>query len=187
MDVLLAESVGETRDVYRPNVSSYDAPNMNEAPSDVVLVTPETTAALETLSIFSGKDEQFAFKRALSRLLEMTSESYVREEQWTPLPEAVRKWEKSSFGEVAKSTVIGASTSGTSTQPPHDLEDFAAEAEFASPGQPDTSLRPEAPQLREEHVWGVRDDWGKRAGKWGRGATVHSGQPSTNSEDPSRK
>ena len=49
IDVMMAEAVGGTREIYRPNVSSYDAPNMAEAPS--IHVSPLT---LETLSIFSG-------------------------------------------------------------------------------------------------------------------------------------
>ena len=49
VDVMLAEAVAETRDVYRPNVSSYDTPNMAEAPE-----APMSALALDTLSIFSG-------------------------------------------------------------------------------------------------------------------------------------
>ncbi|KAI0084879.1 AFG1-like ATPase-domain-containing protein [Irpex rosettiformis] len=174
IDVLLAESVGETRDVYRPNVSSYDAPKMNEAPSDVAQAMPNTAIALETLSIFSGKDEQFAFKRALSRLIEMTSESYGREEQWTPLPDAARKWERSSVIDgVPRRTTTGTSYSAAQSihTPP---DDFTAEAAYTNLERADTSQRPVAPQLHEEHMWGVREDWVKRAGTWGRGAVVHS-------------
>jgi protein AFG1 len=29
------------------------------------------------------------------------------------------------------------------------------------------------PELKSDHVWGVRDDWGKGAGTWGKGASVH--------------
>ena len=45
---MMAEAVGETQDVYRPNVSSYDAPNMARER------IPAKTLALDTLSIFSG-------------------------------------------------------------------------------------------------------------------------------------
>lgn len=48
-DVMMAEAVGYSRETYRPNVSSYDAPNMAE-PSPA----PHTSVALNTLSIFSG-------------------------------------------------------------------------------------------------------------------------------------
>ena len=80
VDVLLAEAVGASRTAYRPNIASYDAPNMAEAPA-----APRSTVALEALSMFSGKEEQFAYKRALSRLHEMTSEGYAAQERWAVL------------------------------------------------------------------------------------------------------
>jgi hypothetical protein len=30
-----------------------------------------------------------------------------------------------------------------------------------------------APRLKTEHIWGMRDDWGDRAGRWGRGAQAY--------------
>lgn len=47
--MIAAESVTETQDVYRPNVSSYDTPQMREAP-----VAPKIALSIDTLSIFSG-------------------------------------------------------------------------------------------------------------------------------------
>lgn len=29
------------------------------------------------------------------------------------------------------------------------------------------------PKVKEDHVWGVREDWGKGAGRWGKGASAH--------------
>ena len=49
LDSMMAEAVAETQDVYRPNVSSYDAPNMEQEPR-----APAKALALDTLSIFSG-------------------------------------------------------------------------------------------------------------------------------------
>jgi protein AFG1 len=49
LDVMLAESVGETRDGYRPNVSAYDSPEMSQN-----FEAPPKAVALDTLSIFSG-------------------------------------------------------------------------------------------------------------------------------------
>lgn len=48
-DDLMIESVAETQDTYRTNVSSYDAPGMAEAPS-----SPSTPMLLDIWSIFSG-------------------------------------------------------------------------------------------------------------------------------------
>ncbi|KAK7473136.1 hypothetical protein VKT23_001237 [Stygiomarasmius scandens] len=161
MDIMMAESVGETRDTYRPNVSSYDAPSMEEAPVERVM-------PLDTLSIFSGKDEQFAFKRALSRLIEMTSPTYNRDEIWTPLPLSSRRWETSS-----KNTPVARAGAGKLLRNEESNDDFAEEAAYEG-GEKNLprELRP-APRLREHHVWGVRDDWGKGAGKWGKGAKAY--------------
>ncbi|KAG7098402.1 hypothetical protein E1B28_000361 [Marasmius oreades] len=148
-DIMMAETVAETRDTYRPNVSSYNSPEMREA-------RPERIMPLDTLSIFSGKDEQFAFKRALSRLLEMTSSGYNRDEEWSPLPLDSRQWEQ------------------TRVQPTRtDITNVANyHREAPQDSQVPRDLKP-PPILYDHHVWGVRDDWGKRAGKWGKGAKAY--------------
>ncbi|KAK0192119.1 AFG1-like ATPase-domain-containing protein [Armillaria mellea] len=129
-DVMLAESVSLEK--YRPNVVSYRHSDANER--------EEPRLPLETLSIFSGKDEQFAFKRAFSRLVEMTSPAYHIRSQWKP---KVQKWEGSrvitGYGKLS-----GASQSQTGF----------------------------SPQLSENHVWGVREDWGG-GGRWGKGARAY--------------
>ncbi|KAI0663446.1 AFG1-like ATPase-domain-containing protein [Cubamyces menziesii] len=167
VDVMMAEAVGETQEVYRPNVASYDAPNMERER------TPSTPLALDKLSIFSGKDEQFAFKRALSRLLEMTSESYARDEQWAPLPPSSRKWESSSTSHQPSATVKP--TPSQPTDPVHNTNsDFAEEASAYSSSHAHATDRPPAPRLSADHIWGVREDWGPRARAWGRGASAYS-------------
>ncbi|KAI0775799.1 AFG1-like ATPase-domain-containing protein [Trametes elegans] len=167
VDVMMAEAVGETQDVYRPNVSSYDAPDMERER------TPTAPLALDKLSIFSGKDEQFAFKRALSRLLEMTSESYARDEQWAPLPPSARKWETSSALSPSPSPPHHPSDDQPTAPRSRPSEDFAEEASAeSSPAHP--ADRPPAPRLSADHIWGVREDWGPRAREWGRGASVHA-------------
>lgn len=50
MDVMMAESVSETQEGYRPNVSSYAEPQMSQEK-----VPPTAHLALESLSIFSGQ------------------------------------------------------------------------------------------------------------------------------------
>ncbi|TFY72585.1 hypothetical protein EVG20_g396 [Dentipellis fragilis] len=147
MDSIMAEAVSETQDVYRPNVASYDAPQMAQA-----RVAP-SPLALETLSIFSGKDEQFAYKRALSRLLEMTSASYACEERWTPLPAHARKWERAA---------PNASTSfkgSKSARPPtsSDSDGGRSDRDAAYTGGRPLADRPEAPRVREHHIWGIAD------------------------------
>ncbi|EIN11605.1 hypothetical protein PUNSTDRAFT_42810 [Punctularia strigosozonata HHB-11173 SS5] len=164
MDPLMAESVSETREAYRPNVLSYEEhPSQTKGEEESARSAP----ALETLSIFSGHDEQFAFKRALSRIYEMTSAAYAREDRWTPLPAPERKWEirtptrTNNAGSLA--TAPGEPTSpGTGTPSTHgnggrlDMPQGAKEIyELVMP----SNRRPAAPKLKDEHVWGVREDW----------------------------
>ncbi|KAF5357382.1 hypothetical protein D9758_005841 [Tetrapyrgos nigripes] len=158
MDIMMAESVGETRDTYRPNVSAYDAPS---------------------------KDEQFAFKRALSRLVEMTSPTYNRDEVWTPLPSSSRKWELASDQWAVHRAGRGP---GTAKRPSRadSNDDFAVEAAYERSADTPREFRP-APRLREHHVWGVRDDWGEGAGKWGKGAKAHEDSSSTSSESAKKQ
>ncbi|KAF7321861.1 Lactation elevated protein 1 [Mycena kentingensis (nom. inval.)] len=159
-DALHAESVTETREAYRPNVSAYDTPQMgrNNEPQ------PMTAMALDTLSIFSGQEEQFVFKRALSRLIEMTSAEYCATAKWAPLVD--RAWEQSS----ASSNRIFSPTRRDTVNTAED--DFALEASYERTCP--TDLRPTAPRFKSDHVWGVREDWGQGAGQWGLGPRAYS-------------
>lgn len=183
LDSLLAEAVSETEETreYRPNVAVYEETDQaKRRPTDEKAVP---TLPLENLSIFSGaspyanmisgcdvndvhigEDERFAFKRALSRIHEMTSTRYGAEAQWTPLPVARRKWE----------TAASAASLPPSSRPqPSPISDSSnnVEAEWAMEAAYDGAIlsrpndRPEAPKLKAEHVWGVREDWDA----WGRG------------------
>ncbi|EGO25507.1 hypothetical protein SERLADRAFT_448478 [Serpula lacrymans var. lacrymans S7.9] len=173
-DILHVESLGETQDRNRPNISTYDSPGMSEAP-----MSP-APLALDKLSIFSGQDEQFAFKRALSRLMEMSSSVYFSEEKWTPLPPSSRKWESALTG----SLLSRPSTSPDSIRDEDSMRDD--ESSRKDTGNHFNSLleRPEAPRLSEDHIWGVREDWGERAKDWGKGASAFS-EPSTSKKGPS--
>lgn len=118
-----------------------------------------------------GEEEQFAFKRALSRLVEMTSAAYNRVDRWTPLPQDACKWE------TVSSPTLGPSDGPIvhdSAKPDrglaHDSDDFAQEASFKKMNT--TFKRPHAPQLSPEHVWGVREDWGGNDKDWGKCAKV---------------
>ena len=83
----------------------------------------------------------------------MTSTTYHNEETWMPLSQASRKWEDASPASPQSPT---RHTSGVAPE--------------ITNGE---GLQPEAPVLAKEHIWGVRDDWGTRAGAWGQGAKVY--------------
>ncbi|KIY67899.1 hypothetical protein CYLTODRAFT_396245 [Cylindrobasidium torrendii FP15055 ss-10] len=146
-------SVSTGAEAYRPNIIAYD-----DKAASLEEIQP-VRRPLEQLSIFSGKDEQFAFKRALSRLVEMTGAGYCRGAEWEPLPEGMRGWERTTrlgrgFGiaqtvEKPQPLVVDAASGGSESM---------------------------APTLKADHVWGVREDWGgatARGRSWGRGASVY--------------
>lgn len=76
----------------------------------------------------------------------MTSSSYDAKSTWVPLPVDLRKWEKAQLA-------LGGGT--------RSLGNIPSTAQFA-------------PKLSENHVWGVREDWGG-GGSWGRGASAYEG------------
>ena len=85
----------------------------------------------------------------------MTSASYGREVEWTPLPDKQRKWEHTSNTDESPVYYRNETASRlhevTATE-----NDFASAASYED--HPGVGQRPEAPRLREYHVWGVRED-----------------------------
>ncbi|TDL26009.1 hypothetical protein BD410DRAFT_716262 [Rickenella mellea] len=164
--IMMAEAVSETRQMFRPNVSSYDT---------ILESTPAPTLALDSLSVFSGEEEKFAYKRAVSRLLEMTSQEYANNTQWIPLANDLRKWESTtSSPQRARLQVSLAAGHSNKSRCDREDDDFAIEAAAYDGGVLGTRKeRPNAPRLKPDHVWGVREDWGKRAGIWGQGTSAH--------------
>ncbi|GME68688.1 unnamed protein product [[Candida] boidinii] len=91
---------------YRPNVQSYeDGSNEYETKYDNEDTFKEETTCNNTKSIkeskdfknlsnFIGEDEIFAYKRAISRIIEMTSsETWINNNNWMPLDSSMRPWE----------------------------------------------------------------------------------------------
>lgn len=78
---------------YRPNISNYDDDKIyyKECPTGSCELTSIDYAKQKT---FTGSDEKFAYKRALSRLKEMDSDAY-KSMAWKPLHEVMRPWEGS--------------------------------------------------------------------------------------------
>ncbi|KAL5528379.1 hypothetical protein ACEPAF_7515 [Sanghuangporus sanghuang] len=173
-DQLMAEAFSESREGFRPNISSYaDKPERPAA----------SPLSLDSLSIFSGEEERFAYKRAVSRLIEMTSEHYAKDNQWDPLTSNRRKWERINT-EPIPSNVLPISVRQVVKEgfrvgryvldEGSFANDFAAEAtgEGEVRSQQAVGDRPSAPRLAENHFWGVREDWGDKAGRWGKGAAA---------------
>lgn len=128
------------------------------------------------LILVTGEEERFAYRRALSRLIEMTSPEYDETEEWNPLPVNKRRWES------LRSAAQPSKVEQMRFDDPQG-GDFAPEAafEFGSRlgSQKTKRERPSAPRLKEDHFWGVRDDWGPKAGAWGKGAKARREEEAT--------
>lgn len=75
---------------YRPNVSTYDQQHTAEYKENTDLQTNDFT----DLKAFTGEDEKFAYKRAVSRIKEMTGSIRWREQdRWVPMDHSMRPWE----------------------------------------------------------------------------------------------
>lgn len=99
--IMAQESVSEAmNEPARPNVSSYssqptgDASRMFKRRDKPAHPSEETTASFKALGIFTGEDERFAYKRAVSRLIEMSQSATYASQPWQPLHASNRKWEE---------------------------------------------------------------------------------------------
>lgn len=136
--------------------------------------------------IFTGQDEQFAYKRARSRLWEMCGKRWWDErhgkdprEWWTPVNREGRFWEK----DTARSTSANA-VPEDKVQQRHIIVDgdHAGRARKAGQDKEDSLFRHGAspfrtsadppPKFGFQHAWGMMT-WGKKAGEWGKGVEGH--------------
>ncbi|WEJ94560.1 peroxisome-assembly ATPase [Yamadazyma tenuis] len=79
-----------TSSPYRPNVSTYDQNHTIEYRESQVSNYKDITA-------FTGEDEKFAYKRAVSRIKEMVGSTAWRQaDRWVPIDDTMRPWEVTS-------------------------------------------------------------------------------------------
>ncbi|BGP28335.1 hypothetical protein JCM10296v2_000067 [Rhodotorula toruloides] len=221
IDSLTEEMLGDVaQDLeapYRPNISSYDeSAQVSAYERDAARALEEqdeqvrrqlkkrmeqearapihpsaATPSFQSLAIFTGEEERFAFKRAVSRVHEMSSAEYLVTAEYSPLPSAVRTWEQTVSSSPASLAAQAAAASASPSRhavgdkvplPADDrlsgvLDPFDLRAKWPEgmpAGDKEVDVRrQEKPVLSEAHVWGVREDWGKKAGRWGRGARAY--------------
>ncbi|KAH7329823.1 AFG1-like ATPase-domain-containing protein [Rhizoctonia solani] len=163
---MMEEALSEGSVVYRPNVSTYQPTYQNDSTQQEIKrpVSGKEGLSLKELSIFTGQEEKFAYARATSRLVQMTSPKYAATAAWQPLTRAQQPWHvdapsphPSNHGQVPKFAAADQMAE----------KDWAEEASYDA--RRSREGRPEPPRLSDNHAWGVRDDWGKGAGKWGTG------------------
>ncbi|KAM0793729.1 hypothetical protein ACM66B_001152 [Microbotryomycetes sp. NB124-2] len=234
---MLGDVIQDLDAPYRPNVSSYDVSQETKlyekddarvektpAPTSVSYNKPQhqkdrpdphpsaATPAFQSLSIFTGEEERFAFKRAVSRVHEMSTPEYLVSSEHTPLDPSFRTWEKKSVSDFSKRAAARAAEparhaigpkAGLSEDKlsgvlspselrhrypegiPRTDKQVEVDRTSAKPKRgvkynvlemDDTRREAPPPELRDHHVWGVREDWGKASGKWGKGASVYEQQ-----------
>jgi protein AFG1 len=130
-DSLTEEMMGDLKldleQPYRPNISSYDASGATSAFSkDAARIDQDppkqyqsnqssstrpkphpsaSTPSFQSLAIFTGEEERFAFKRAVSRVHEMSSPEFLLKAEWTPMKASFRTWERPANISPSRSTV----------------------------------------------------------------------------------
>lgn len=156
----------------------------------------------------AGEEERFAFKRAVSRVHEMSSAEYLVSTVHAPLDASVRTWERPAnspslpplpparparhsigpkalieedhnqlSGVLSPSNLRVRFPDGLPVHPQVEVKRDAKPRRGEKPDvinmENDTRGQVSPPVLKNDHVWGVREDWGKGAGAWGKGASVH--------------
>ena len=161
---MLGEVMQDLEAPFRPNISDYRDGALSarvEASMDEVQTTSPVS---RHLAIFTGQDEQFAYKRALSRIFEITSIEFVKSAKHSPVPYEGRVWEHSK-----PATPSQASSPSIAQQPaePHILLPRGTKVNPLDPNLDVNQLR--KPNIATTHFWGIVDSWGKKAGAWGQG------------------
>lgn len=125
-----------------------------------------------------------------------TSPTYARE-TWIPLDAQMRSWEQPSATTVpplptgkvrAGTTTRGAAAAVSSSR--GQTEDFADEARYSRPlrmAQATEANPREPPVIQEQHVWGVVEEWGPKAGRWGKGAKAYDGEDDASNDKQASK
>jgi protein AFG1 len=185
---MIGEVMQDLEAPFRPNISSYSSTSVKDSLEAAAIKQAQTTSpAFRNLSIFTGQDEQFAYRRALSRIFELTSKEFIQTAVHNPLPAEARVWEHKA--PVLRPVRRGAITSSDSTD---DLGATGASDLSASIAsrrddlEPSDSVIPRGtkvnpltldvdtadlpkPKISSNHIWGIIDTWGKKAGRWGQG------------------
>lgn len=87
---MFAKTAMQTLNPYRPNVSSYD----QDYAKRYNVESDSRRKNFSNVKAFTGEDEQFAYKRAISRVREMVSSDHWRSsDKWIPIHDSMRPWE----------------------------------------------------------------------------------------------
>ena len=136
--------------------------------------------AFKSLAIFTGQDEQFAYKRALSRIYELTSSEFLKTAVHTPLPDSERVWEHDVAPPSVQPTSRAPSSDiygSPSPAAPSYTEEKYPRGTKVDPSDPElvVSELPK-PKIGTSHFWGIVETYGAKVGQWGLGPKLHADQ-----------
>lgn len=152
---------------YRPNVSYYDDEKIvyNDDNNGSSKAKSFELLNFNNSDAFTGEDEKFAYKRAVSRIIEMcqAGDSY-NSKKWVPVDKSLRTWEVS--GSSAKRSEPGESPNS---------KDLRTDP---LTGEPVNNANSSKPVFSTAHFWSM-GQWGKGdritdkfAKKWIRGCDI---------------
>ena len=189
----MSEVLQDLEAPYRPNISAYNEtaaqPKYSAADTFEVrlqaiekeyeLHPSDSIPAFKRLDIFSGQDERFAFRRAVSRIYELDSAEYIHSAKHVPLPD--RTWE-TPFKAVAYQKAIQLNTAEEESKadkddtpgykldpsmirtrypdglPQGDHQYEVKRSRKRGKQDPLADVNPfdyEAPTIKDTHIWGV--------------------------------
>lgn len=85
---------------YRPNFATYEEGNRDY---NISKGNENLSKSFTDMKKFTGEDEMFAYKRAASRISEMTQSIRWRAASWIPLHDSIKLWEKQHSKKVEPS------------------------------------------------------------------------------------
>ncbi|RUP06145.1 hypothetical protein BC936DRAFT_140467 [Jimgerdemannia flammicorona] len=155
-----------------PNISTYDT-----APAAAIIDrTPSTAPAADIefgkLSLFTGDDERFAFKRAVSRIHEMMGVRYANE-AWRGgegrMP--FRVGDEHGNHEVNSDLIAYTEREYRERVASGDEAGYTGSLVVGRVAAVEALHGPKAsaPRFAKAHFWAVEEGWGARAGRWGMG------------------
>jgi protein AFG1 len=165
---MLGEVMQDLEAPFRPNISSYRGGALKSRVEAAMEEAQTAAPAFRNLSIFTGQDEQFAYKRALSRIHEITSREYIKTAVHAPVPAEARVWEHEKPQTASRRILSGFNI-------PEDSEEDTLLPKGIKVDPLDENIDPASlpkPKIADTHFWGVVDNWGAKAGLaglWGQG------------------
>ena len=149
--------------------------------------------AFKSLAIFTGQDEQFAYKRALSRIYELTSAEFLKMAVHSPLPASERVWEHDVTSPSSTSRSPSSDIYGSPSSPALEVDSSYTKEKYprgakVDPSDPElvVSELPK-PRIGTSHFWGIVETYGAKVGQWGLGPKLYADQEKKQKQDEEEK